>query len=78
MGIAPENIIVLELSLSYSTFATFEPIVIEFLHDMGGKIRETLCKQGFEDMISSWSHLGYISTTQTKARMCLEGIRSRM
>jgi hypothetical protein len=57
MGITPENLIVVELSLSYSNNATYEPIVTEFLHGIGGKIREALCKQGFEHMVSPWIYL---------------------
>lgn len=57
MGITPEDLIVVELSLSYSNNATYEPIVTDFLHGIGDKIREELCKHGFEDMISPWIYL---------------------
>jgi hypothetical protein len=57
MGITPENLIVVELSLSYSNNATYEPIVTAFLHGIGGKIRKALCKQGFEHMISPWIYV---------------------
>lgn len=57
MGVIPENLIVVELSLSYSNNAAYEHIVTEFLHGIGGKIREALCKHGFEDMISPWIYL---------------------
>jgi hypothetical protein len=57
MGVTPEDLIVVETSLSYSDNATYEPVVTEFLHGIGGKIREALCKQGFEHMISPWIYL---------------------
>jgi hypothetical protein len=57
MGIKPENLIVVELSLSYSNNATYEPIVTEFLHGIGEKIRAELCKNGLEHMISPWIYL---------------------
>jgi hypothetical protein len=55
--ITPKNLIVVELSLSYANNATYEPIVTKFLHGIGGKSREALCKQGFEDMILLWMYL---------------------
>lgn len=57
MGLDPENLIVVELSLSYSNNATYEPIVTNFLHGIGQEIREALCEHGFEHMISPWIYL---------------------
>ena len=57
MGITPENLIVVELSLSYSNNASYEPIVTDFLHGIGEKIRAALCENGFEHMISPWIYL---------------------
>jgi hypothetical protein len=57
MGLTPENLIVVELSLSYSNNATYEPIVTEFLHVIGREIREALCKRGLEHMIHPWIYL---------------------
>lgn len=57
MGLNPENLIVVELSLSYSNNAAYEPIVTEFLHGIGEKIRAALCENGLEHMISPWIYL---------------------
>jgi hypothetical protein len=57
MGLTPENLIVVELSLSYSNNATYEPIVTEFLHGMGREIREAICRRGLEHTIHPWIYL---------------------
>lgn len=57
MGLTPENIIVVELSLSYSNNATYEPIVTQFLHGIGREIRDALCRRGFEHTILPWIYL---------------------
>jgi len=57
MGLTPENLIVVELSLSYSNNAAYEPVVTEFLHGIGGDIREALCKRGLEHTIAPWIYL---------------------
>jgi len=57
MGLTPENLIVVELSLSYSNNAAYEPIVTAFLHGIGREIREALCKRGLEHTISPWIYL---------------------
>lgn len=58
MGLSPKNnLIVVELSLSYSNNATYEPIVTEFLYRIGEKIRAELCKNGLEHLISPWIYL---------------------
>ena len=57
MGIKPENLIVVELSLSYSNNAAYEPIVTEFLHRIGQRIRAALCENGLEHIISPWIYL---------------------
>jgi hypothetical protein len=57
MGLTLENLIVVELSLSYSNDATYEPIVTEFLHGIGREIREALCRRGLEHTIHPWIYL---------------------
>ena len=57
MGLKPENLVVVELSLSYSNNAAYEPIVTEFLHVISRRIREALCEDGLEHMISPWIYL---------------------
>lgn len=57
MGVTPENLIVVELSLSYSDNSSYEPIATEFLHGIGRKIRDRLCQDGLEDLISPYLYL---------------------
>lgn len=57
MGLKPENLIVVELSLSYSNNAAYEPVVTEFLHGIGREIREALCRVGLEHTILPWIYL---------------------
>lgn len=57
MGIEPENLIVVELSISYSNKASCEPITTEFLHGIGRQIREELAQEGLDELISPWIYL---------------------
>lgn len=57
MGIKPENLIVVELSLSYSNNPAYEPIVTKFFHAIDQKIRAALCENSLEHMISPWIYL---------------------
>ena len=57
MGVVPENLIVVELSTSYSNNATYEAVVTAFLHDVDQRIRNKLCKHGLDDIISRWIYI---------------------
>lgn len=57
MGIEPENLIVVELSVSYANNASYEPIITDFLHGIGRQIREDLARGGLDELVSPWIYL---------------------
>jgi hypothetical protein len=57
MNVTPENLLVLELSLSYGDHTSYEPIVTAFLEQMGQRMKDELEVQNLRHLISSWLYI---------------------
>lgn len=57
MGLHPEDVLVVELSLTYSNNASYERIVTGFLDNVNAQIHTQLCAEGLGHLISSSIYL---------------------